>query len=121
MRTKSYGAIRASVKRRHAKDVPAAARPDWRQLWADRKAQWVESAWVAMMRDPSMSPWFLYYTPTIGSAWGELTAVREGTEPPAGYELVVPTRIPPGTKAQIAYWLETDGHANYLKVIPEDL
>jgi len=105
MKTKSYGAIRATVKRAHAHDVPAAARPDWRGAWALRKSQFVEATWVAMMRDPYRRRYF-YYTPTVGSAWGALHAVRDGEDPPARAELVTAEPIVSGDKATIARWVE---------------
>lgn len=98
--------------------VPAAARPDWRKAWADRKAAWVESVWIMMMRDPSFAPLFLYCRPTAGKAWGELITVREGADPPAGTFLVTAERVPPGSKDRIAHWLEP--LARQLPVLPPE-
>lgn len=116
MKAKSYGAIRRQVQRDHARDIPAAARPDWRALWATRKAQWVEATWIAMMRDPYRQR-TAYYTPAAGSTWGELHTVIEGEEPPAGAELITAERIPSGDRATIGRWLEQ--YAGRLPVIPE--
>ena len=118
MRSKSYGAIRAAVKRAHAKDVPAAARPDWRQQWAERKAQWVEATWIAMMRDPYRRR-FLYYIPAQGATWGELLTVLEGEDPHTSRAVLVTAEpIASGDKATIARWLER--FAGWLPVLPAE-
>lgn len=118
MKAKSYGAIRAAVKRSHRSDVPAAAKPDWRALWEARKSAWVEAVWVAMMRDPYRRR-YLYLIPVNGSTWGELVTVLDGEDPPAGSELVTAEAIVSGDKGTIRRWL--DQFAGRLSVIPGDL
>jgi hypothetical protein len=115
----SYGAIRRQVKRSHASDVPAAARPDWRAIWEIRKAQFVKAVWIRMMHDPSFQPLYAYYVPTNGIKWGELFAIGYGDTIPAGAVLVTADRIPAAGKGEIAYWLES--FAGRLPVIPTDL
>jgi hypothetical protein len=117
MKARSSGAIRAAVKRSHAADVPAAARPDWRATWQLRQSQFVESVWVAMMRDPYRVR-YAYVRPTDGVKWGELLAIVEGEPAPDGCELITAERIPSGDKATIARWLSA--YAARLSVIPTD-
>lgn len=118
MRSKSYGAIRAEVKRSHRSEVPAAAKPDWRAQWQTRKDQWVESVWVAMMRDPYRRR-YLHYVPTDGAKWGELITVLEGEPAPAGSELVTAEPIVSGNRETIARWLER--FVGRLSVIPSEV
>lgn len=102
-----------------AKNVPAAARPDWRGTWEIRKAQFVKAVWIRMMRDPSFQPLYAYFVPTDGIKWGELLAIGYEDTIPAGAELMTAERIPAAGKGEIAYWLER--FAGRLPVIPTDL
>jgi hypothetical protein len=116
MRSRTYGAIRRQIKRSHANDVPAGARPDWRKEWETRKAAFVESVWRRMMREP-WTPLYAYYSKTDRIVWGELYAVSDCETAPAGAELITAERIPAGNRPTIAQWFER--FAGTLAVLPD--
>jgi hypothetical protein len=73
--------------------------------WAGRKARWVDSVWRQMMIDMSHRARYLYVQRSTVGGWGELITILEDEEAPAGCELACTERVPAGSKAEIAHWL----------------
>jgi hypothetical protein len=97
--------------------MTATSRIDWRVEFEARKTTFVEATWQAMMRDPAQQRRYFYYRRTDGRVWGEFFAVVEGTEPPAGTELVTAEAIPAAAKWEIYRWLGR--FVGQLPLIPE--
>lgn len=91
-------------------------RDEWRSMWENRKAAFVEQTWRRMMRDMTFARLHCYYIPTEGNAWGELLALADGEPIPERAELVSQEPIPAGTQQHIAAWLNR--YADWLSVIP---
>ena len=88
------------------RDVPAAARPDWRAEWSRRKGAFVQETHTRMLRDPAQRRLYAYYTPSQGASWGAFQAVTDDVQMPAGWYPVDPAPMPAGTIDGLSAWLE---------------